>query len=65
MAKASSSSAAILREARAIRAARPVLGCCCRPYGRDGADGTDGIDAIVDLIDREVLFTRAARQDAG
>lgn len=54
---------AILGEARAIRGARPVLGCCCRPYGRTGADSADGIDAIVDLIDREVLFTRAERQD--
>lgn len=50
---------AILAEAQAVRGPAPVLGCSCRPWGRDRGDAPDGIAAIVDLIDREVLFTRA------
>ncbi len=50
---------AILSEAQAVRGTAAVLGCSCRPWGRDRGDASDGIAAIVDLIDREVLFTRA------
>lgn len=44
----------ILTEARQIRGAAPVIGCCCK-----GAR-IDGVETIVDMLARDLLFQGAA-----
>lgn len=54
----------VVAEARGVRDQRPVIGCACRPHSSAPEDTTDGIEAIVDIIDQEVLFSRATKEKA-